>query len=74
MGIPGACTGEYCGLQEMTGAYSGTIGMCTGDKRAYRSCVQRLTGVAQGITVKTQRVTGKDRGFSYGHGFLEPVV
>ena len=26
------------------------------------------------MTVKTQGVTGEDRGFSYGQGFLEPVV
>eukprot|EP00105_Crassostrea_gigas_P038058 XP_019922206.1 PREDICTED: spore coat protein SP85-like [Crassostrea gigas] len=26
------------------------------------------------MTVKTQRVTGENGGFSYGQGFLEPVV
>lgn len=26
------------------------------------------------MAVKTQGMTGEDRGFSYGRGFLEPVV
>lgn len=42
--------------------------------RVYRGSVQWHSGVVQGMTVKTQRVTGEDRGFSCGQGFLEQVV
>lgn len=38
-------------------------GVCTGADRG-----------AQGMTGKTQGVTGEDEGFSYGQGFSEPVV
>lgn len=33
-----------------------------------------LQGMHMGWQGKTRAVTGKDRGFSYGQGFLEPVV
>lgn len=39
----------------------------TGSYRLTRLCIQGMTG-------KTQWVTGKDMGFSYGQGFSEPVV
>lgn len=53
-------TGDARGVQGMTGANSGTQGMCT---VAYRGC-----------TGDDNENTGEDRGFTYGQGFLEPVV
>lgn len=50
----------YRGAEGMTGVYSGSLQWHTGD--------------VQGMTVKTQAVTGEDGGFSYGQRFLEPVV
>lgn len=48
---------------------------------AHRGCVHGLTwdyrvysGCVQGMTEKTQGVTGKDMEFSYGLRFLKPVV
>ena len=55
-------------------AHRGCVQGRTGDDRVYRGSVQWHTGDVQGMTVKTQGVTGEDRGFSYGQGFLEPVV
>lgn len=48
-------------------AHKGYVQWLTGDYRIYRVCVQGMTG-------KTQGVTGEDEGFSYGQGFSEPVV
>lgn len=72
-GTSGACTGKNSGLQLVIGvtvAHRGCVQGLTEDYRVYRSCVQGLTGGAQRMTGKTQEVTGRYRGFSYGQDLL----
>lgn len=65
-GIPWL-TGDDRGVQGVTGdVYRGAKGS-TGYTVA-------LYNGTQGMYSKKRGVTGEGRGFSYGHGFLEPVV
>lgn len=50
-------------------AHRGCVQWLTGNYRVNRGCAQGINGVAQRMTEKTQRVTGKDRGVSYEQGF-----
>lgn len=55
-------------------AHRGCVQGRTRVDRVYGGSVQWHTSDVQGMAMKTQVVTGEDRVFSYGHGFLEPVV
>lgn len=67
-------TGAYRGLQGVIVAHKGCVQGMTGHCRVYIECVQGLPKGQQGMSGKTQGVTETDRGFTYGHGFLNPVV
>lgn len=61
----------------MIGSYSGTQGMCTGAQRGRQGIQGLCTMAHMGCTGDASENTGgdrKDREFSCGQEFLEPVV
>lgn len=61
----------------VTGAYSGTQGVCAGADRGLQGVQGVFTGADRGYRGwqgKHRGWQGKNREFSYEQGFLEPVV